>query len=776
VSGRTRAGTPAHIRSRSSFVGRRHDIDEARIRLQQSRLVSLVGPGGVGKTRLAEEIADRSARAFRDSVRWIDLASIRDPETLPSTAATALGVTDQSNRAVMDKVLEYLQARQALIVIDNCEHLLDAASLFVNDVLAGCSNVRILATSRQPLGIADEVVYELPPLSIPTTSAGHRAADLAAYESVSLLVERAQTVVSGFALTDANADSVAQVCIQLDGIPLAIELAATRLRSLSPAQLVGRLDHRFALLTGGYRSALPRQQTLRALIDWSYELCSESERALWARLSVFVASLDLQAAETVCGDGTAPDRQVANVLDGLVSKSLVMVDRSTEPLRYAQLMTVREYGQELLDASGDGDVIYRRHRDHYLQRALRSADNWFGRDQSQLLAQLRTDHANLIAALDWSLHKDDLQAAAALAVALRYHWIAGGNLSDGRIRLERLLTRLTPMTIERGNALWVTAWTALIQGDHDGALRHLDECAAVAATLQDRRLRAHHDHWAALHALFTGATAEAIRLYQDAIEIHESAGDTAASLTALFQLAMAQIYDGKPEAALETAAHVIEVADEHGERWNKAYALWVSSVAHYHLGDIGSAVDSASRALNIQRDFKDKICTALSVEVIAWCAQTVHEFDRSAALFGAAAVVWHRLGTSVAAFGPHIERDSQSSLMKVKASLRDSDFGRLSTPRAGFSIDDAVDLALDVRPERVQPARPRPSPLTKRESEVAELLAQGLSNRDISAKLVISSRTVDGHVERILNKLGMRSRTQVVAWVQSRSRSANQGS
>lgn len=225
-----------------------------------------------------------------------------------------------------------------------------------------------------------------------------------------------------------------------------------------------------------------------------------------------------------------------------------------------------------------------------------------------------------------------------------------------------------------------------------------------------------------------------------------------------------------------TAAHVIEVADEHGERWNKAYALWVSSVAHYHLGDIGSAVDSASRALNIQRDFKDKICTALSVEVIAWCAQTVHEFDRSAALFGAAAVVWHRLGTSVAAFGPHIERDSQSSLMKVKASLRDSDFGRLSTPRAGFSIDDAVDLALDVRPERVQPAGPRPSPLTKRESEVAELLAQGLSNRDISAKLVISPRTVDGHVERILDKLGMRSRTQVVAWVQSRSRSANQGS
>ncbi|SEC89104.1 ATP-binding protein [Rhodococcus koreensis] len=754
----------------TSFIGRRREIEEARARLQQSRLVSLLGAGGVGKTRLAEELAVRSARAFRDSVRWIDLAPVRDPGALPSTAAAALGVTDQSSRAVMDKVIDHLQSRHLLIVLDNCEHLLSAASEFVGTVLASAPEVRILTTSREPLGIAGEFTYLLPPLSTPGDIEGCRAADIAPFESVSLLVERAQGVVADFRLTDANAPAIAQLCNQLDGIPLAIELAAARMRSLSASQLVERLDQRFALLTGGDRAALPRQQTLRALIDWSYELCSDTERLLWSRLAVFPGSFDLDAAEAISGFGALSDSPVIDVLDRLVGKCLVTVDRSTERLRYSQLMTVREYGHELLELSGERDEMYRRHLEHYSERARRSSLDWCGPGQSATLAGLRIDHPNLVAALDWALHDDSQRAAAAeLAVALRYHWIAGGNLSDGRIRLERILQRLTEPTRERGDVLWVTAWTALIQGDRDAAREHLDECTAIATALGDERLRAHADHWAGIHAVFSGRPADAILLFRDAIAVHRAVGDTASALTASFELGMAQTYDGRLDDALETCRDVIAVADRHGEKWNKAYALWVSSVAYFHLGRADDAVDAAQQALRIQRDFKDKICTALSIEVLSWVATSSGDANAAATLCGAAKGVWHRLGTSVAAFGPQITDDSQSSERDAARMVGPGEFAQLATPAIRLTIEQAVDLALGTRTEDAAAPVAEASPLTKREQEIAELLAQGLSNRQIAERLVISRRTVDGHVEHIFDKLAVSSRTQVAAWVAARA-------
>ena len=321
--------------------------------------------------------------------------------------------------------------------------------------------------------------------------------DIAPFESVSLLVERAQGVAADFRLTDANAARHRAAVQSARRDPARHRArrgpAAVAVRS----QLVERLDQRFALLTGGDRAAMPRQQTLRALIDWSYELCSDTERLLWSRLAVFPGSFDLEAAEAISGFGALSDSPVIDVLDRLVGKCLVTVDRSTERLRYSQLMTVREYGHELLELSGERDELYRRHLEHYSERARRSSLDWCGPGQSEILAELRIDHPNLVAALDWALHDDSQRAAAAeLAVSLRYHWIAGGNLSDGRTRLERILLRLTEPTRERGDVLWVTAWTALIQGDRDAAREHLDECTAIATALGDERLRAHADHWA----------------------------------------------------------------------------------------------------------------------------------------------------------------------------------------------------------------------------------------------------------------------------------------
>ncbi|QTJ67094.1 LuxR family transcriptional regulator [Rhodococcus sp. ZPP] len=754
----------------TSFIGRRREIEEARARLQQSRLVSLLGVGGVGKTRLAEELAVRSARAFRDSVRWIDLASVRQPEAVPSAAAVALGVTDQSSRAVMDKVIDHVQSRHMLIVLDNCEHLLSAAAELVSTVLAAAPEVRIVTTSREPLSIAGEYVYMLPPLSTPGEIEDCRAADIAHFESVSLLVERAQSVVADFQLTDTNARAVAQLCNRLDGIPLAIELAAARLRSLSPSQLVERLDKRFALLTGGDRGAMPRQQTLRALIDWSFELCSDTERLLWARLSVFSGSFDLDAAEAICGFGDLSDTPVIDVLDRLIGKCLVTVDRTTEQLRYSQLMTVREYGHELLEKSGDSEELFHRHLEHYSTRADRSSIDWCGPGQSEILAGLRIDHPNFVAALDWSLRDASQRAAAArLAVALRYHWIAGGYLSDGRIRLERILQHLAAPTRERGDVLWVTAWTALIQGDHDAALAHLDECTHLATALGDHRLRAHADHWRGIHAVFSGKPADAIRLFHDAITVHRSLGDLASVLTASFELGMAQTYDGQLDSALRTCGEVIAVADAHGEKWNKAYALWVSSVAYFHLGRHDDAVEAAEQALRIQHDFKDKICTALSIELLSWVAASSGDAGGAATLSGAAKGVWRRLGTSVVAFGPHITEDSLTSERRAARTIGADEFARLAAPAVGLTIDQAVDLALGTRPDAAPTPPAEASPLTRREQQIAELLAEGLSNRQIADALVISRRTVDGHVEHILDKLAVSSRTQVAAWVAARA-------
>ncbi len=757
-------------RSLTSFVGRRRELDAARACLQHAHLVSLIGPGGVGKTRLAEELAARSARAFRDSVRWIDLAAVRDPDTVPSAAAAALGVTDQSNRPVLDKLADHTRSRHMLIVVDNCEHLLPAVITLVTTLLDAAPEIRIVTTSREPLGIAGEQTYVLPPLGTPPAGTGCRAVDIAPFEAVTLLVERARNTVSGFELTDANADAVAQLCRSLDGIPLAVELAATRLRSLSPSQLVERIDRRFALLTGGNRSALPRQQTLRALIDWSHDLCSDDERLLWARLSVFPGSFDLEAAEAVCGFGALPEDEIVDLLDRLVAKSLVGTDRATEDLRYLQLMTVREYGAELAESIGETAELFRRHRDHYAARAARSAQDWCGSTQREILTRLRIDHPNHIAALDWSLREESSSPTTAeFAVALRYHWIAGGNLADGRSRIERILHSATDPVRERGDALWVAAWIALIQGDHDAAEQHLIECHSLAATLADDRLRAHADHWAALHALFRGRTADAIAGYESAIGVHRAHGDTAAVLTASFQLAMAQIYDGRADDALTTCNAVLDLSGRYGENWNRAYSLWVSSLVHLHQGASGAAVDAARDALRIQRSYKDKICTALSIEVLAWTCAGSGDPRRSAQLFGAADAVWTRLGTDIAAFGPHVTDDSRAARRRAVDALGEAAFGKLAAEQAGTTIDEAVAFALGESTTAETTGPKTVSPLTKRELEIAMLIAEGRSNRAVAEHLVISSRTVDGHVERILAKLGFASRTQIAAWVAART-------
>jgi predicted ATPase/DNA-binding CsgD family transcriptional regulator len=768
------AGRPRAHAVLTSFVGRRRELAEAKKAMTESRLVTLTGPGGVGKTRIAYELAERSRRAFRDGSWVVELASVEDESSLASIVASSLAVDDQSNRAPTRKLVDHLRERQLLIVLDNCEHLLAPVADLVDTMLAASPGLRILATSREPLGIAGEHNCSVPPLTTPPVDGKLTPECVDQYEAVRLLVDRARDITPDFGVTHENSDAVVQLCNRLDGIPLAIELAATRLRSLSLTQIVERLDRRFQLLTGGNRVAVPRQQTLRALIDWSYELCTESEKLLWTRLSVFTGSFDLDAAEQVCGFGALQRDDVVDVLDRLVAKSILVIDRDGELVRYRMLMTVREYGAELLELAGEYLTVRRRHRDHYRRNAIHVVERWCGPGQAAALAALRRDHSNLMSALEWSITTPgELDPGAELAEFLRYHWIAGGFLGDGRRWLEQILTAMDPSSPQRGETLWVAAWVALIQGDRDPAVRWLAEGEELARQKGDERLAAHVAQWTAIHRLFSGELPAAIALFEQSIAGHVACDDRASELTALFQLAMAQTYAGRHHDALRTCAHALELSSEHDERWTHAYSLWISGVARWHLGDLDGAQRDAEGALRLQRDFKDSICTALTIELVSWVALARSDYGRAAKLLGASNAVWTALGTTIEAFGPHIHRDSVESADKVAKALGPKRFAELSQQHRRLSKVEAIDLALGV--SKSVEAQPAGSPLTKREREIAALIAQGLSNRAVAESLVISPRTVDGHVERILAKLDFTSRTQIASWVASSNIDAKSG-
>lgn len=780
----------------TSFIGRRRELTEARELMSRSRLLTLVGPGGVGKTRLAVELASRSRKVFGDGVWIVELAELEDGALVGSQIAAALRLPDQSNRSSLQRIADFVQDRHLLLVLDNCEHLLDAVSVLAARLLDRAGKLRIVATSREPLGIFGEQVYSVLPLAAPLDSAAERAA-IETFDSVRLLVDRARNVDPNFEINESNRLAVAQLCQRLDGIPLAIELAATRLRAVSIVQLLERLDRRFDLLTGGSRAAMPRQQTLRALVDWSYELCSLDERLLWARLSVFAGGFDVEAAEEVCGFGQLTRHGVLDLIDHLVAKSLVIAEGVYDTqtggsvrVRYRQLMTFREYGTELLESIGETTEIRRRQRDHYLARAAATVELWCGPHQAERLMAARRDHANFLSALEWSASTaGEERAGLHLAALLRYHWAAGGNLADGRRWLDRMLKLATDPGPERGGALWVAAWICLVQGDREPARQHIAECRVIAENLKDPALAAQADHWEALYEVFEGHVEHAVELFAAAISVHRQVGDTAWVLYASFLLAWTQMYAGRIEEALATCREVIKVSNTYGERWARSYGNAVMGLCQWHIGDLNAARQSQIAALETQRDFPDGLCIALTIEQMSWTAASNGHYESAAVLYHAAQAVWRGIGTAISAFGP-VVKDFEQMAAQVRRELGATEFDAILAGCPEPSQDQAIELALSAAHtgyasvDAMMPStqgsvghrnagvgflglyeEQADTALTKREAQIAALIAEGRSNKDIAAELVVSPRTVGGHVERILAKLGFNSRTQIASWV-----------
>ncbi|WP_162795641.1 ATP-binding protein [Nonomuraea lactucae] len=687
--------------------------------LSRSRLVSLTGVGGVGKTRLALKVAAASRRAFRDGLYLVDLARVDDGELIAQTVATALGLQSRSAESLPAHLANHLADRRLLIVMDNCEHLLEACAVFVDQMLKSAPGLHFLVTSRTVLGIDGEQVFPVAPLSAPDpgqelstaapdqaapdqaapdqAAANQAAVSLAAvnqYEAVALLADRAKAVSPGFSVTEDNARLVATLCARLDGIPLAIELAAARLRSLSLGQLVEQLDDRFGLLTSGRRNAPPRQQTLRGMIDWSHGLCSAEERLLWARLSVFPGDFDLDAAEGTCAGDDLPLDDIVDLIDALVSQSILVRTEHDDGLRMRMLETIRQYGRDRLAESGEADQVQRRHCDFHLDLAERHLRQWCGPGQEAAMARWRADHENLRAALEWSSAEPDrAQRALALGAALRYHWCIGGYLGEGRRWLDQALAVGHDATPARTGALWVAAWVSVLQGDHAAAAQRIRECAGLAARTGDTAAQAQLMTLLGNDALAQGQLRDAVSWSRQAVAAHRRTGDTDGLLLSMFILARALSHLGDGEHAAATAEEALAVSRECGEHCRRSYLLWSLGYDMWRLGDLPAADDLTRQALSIQQGFNDGVGAAMAIELLAWIAASQGRFGEAARLIGAANAVWRRTGTTIGAFEPladcHVTCEEQAI-----GALGQVDYQAALAESVGSDIQEAIGHAL----------------------------------------------------------------------------------
>ncbi|GHF07738.1 LuxR family transcriptional regulator [Amycolatopsis deserti] len=747
----------------TSFVGRRQELADIRRLLSAARLVTLTGLGGVGKTRLAVRAAVGLKRAFPDGVHFAELAALDDPALLPQTVATALGLRDEAVEPA-DRLAQFLGDRQVLLVLDNCEHLTDACATLIGKLLAATSGLRVLATSRQRLSVEGEHLLPVEPLSLPERSGTTEGTD--GWDAMSLFADRAAAVSPGFAVTAQNEPLIAAICRHVEGLPLAIELAAVWLRTLSLAELNDRLTDRFALLTEASRTAPARQQGLEALVDWSYRLCLPAEQRVWERLSVFRGGFDLPAAEYVCVGEDIGGDTVLGLLAGLVDKSVLVRVRETygHSARYRMLETLAEFGAARLAEHGDPAASARRHRDFFRALAHRFTEEKITARQQDWIARLHSEHANLRAALESWLEEPDPRPALEMAGNLSTFWIAGGHLVEGSRWLDRVLQLDGGPSRERARALHASLLTCTWLGVRKGFAGRLREYRSIAAELDDAVISAELLVCEGVSRYFLGDPRRACELLEKAQEACREIGNDGLSLQILPYLALARFALGEPDAE-QAGEQAVELCAAHGNPpWYTALAVWVLGLALWRRGDLQRAQRLQREAIRLREPAGDHSGIALSLESLAWCAASERRFDRAARLLGAAATAWRLSGAG--RIEPALQQVSRThAALPAREALGRQVFEQEYARGASMTLDKAVAFALDERRTQATPESPSRNPLTARESEIAALVAKGLSNRQIAGQLVISQRTAETHVEHILAKLGFSSRSQIAAWI-----------
>ena len=597
-------------RELTTFVGRDDDLLEAKRALMSARLVTLTGPGGVGKTRLAVELAARLIADFEDGVWLVELGDLSDGAFVPQAIADTVGVREQPGRELLAELTDYLAHRELLLILDNCEHLVADAARATNAILRRCPEVRIVATSREGLGVPGEAIFAVPSLAVPA-AASRRAnrESLARYDAVRLFAERAAAIQPSFELSAANAEAVVRICRCLDGVPLALELAAARVRALSVEQIATRLDSSFRLLTGGSRVAVSRHQTLQAAMDWSYELLSDEERAVLRRLAVFAGDFELEAAEAVCHGETVAQDEVLDLLVRLVDKSLLVADVGGSEVAYRLLGTIRQYARERLEEAGEAEEAGQRHRDWYLRLVEQAKFEFLqGPESSAWLERLEREHENLRVALEFSAQEaGGGDAGLRLAAGLWRFWEIRGHLEEGRAWLERMLagTASAPSAL-RANALTGAGVLASMQGDYPGANAFHEESLALHRQLGNVNSIAYALNNLANVAVQQGDYQRARALYEEGDELTRSVGDVRGMCFNMVNLADVEARLGDAAAARRHFDEAVRTFQGHGDLWGMAFALDSFGQVERTAGDLEEARLLHEQALTISRRLGDE--------------------------------------------------------------------------------------------------------------------------------------------------------------------------
>jgi predicted ATPase/class 3 adenylate cyclase len=632
----------------TSFIGRESEMKEIKDLLRSARLLALLGAGGCGKTRLALQVAADLLEEYPDGIWIVELAPLSDPGLIAQRVASIIGVREESNNSMADereqlglvesrtiwkKLTDFLHSKRLLLLIDNCEHMIEDSARFTESLLQSCPYLCILATSREALGIRGESTYRVPPLSLPDPHQPLSVEQLAQYESVKLLVDRATAAWPDFKLTGSNADAVAHICRRLDGIPLAIELAASRVRALSVEEIAARLDDRFRLLTGGSRTALPRQQTLKALLDWSYSLLSEKEQVFLRRLSVFAGGWTLEAVEAICSDEIIARGEVLDLLTHLVDKSLVLFEERNGQPRYRTLETVRQYSQDRLLESGEAEIVRRRHRDCYLELAEWMEPELWSSVQEVWLDQLETEHDNLRAAMEWSLVDHEAEKAVRLAGALWWFWYVRGYWSEGRDWLSQVLEKSeSTSTFSRAKALQGAGVLSWRQGDYEQAKALCEAGLTLFRELGDTKGVAFSLNTLGLVARDQGHYKRALELLEESLSLFREAEDKHGIALSLYVLGRVAWRQKEYRRAGVLCQESLALSQELGYKRGMAYSLDILGRVAWDQGNDRQAQQLCEESLMLFRELGEKQGIAHSLRRLGLIARHQGDFQRATAL------------------------------------------------------------------------------------------------------------------------------------------------
>jgi predicted ATPase/DNA-binding SARP family transcriptional activator/class 3 adenylate cyclase/DNA-binding CsgD family transcriptional regulator len=770
--------------SLTSFVGREREQQYVEELVVSSRLLTLTGAGGVGKSRLAMVVARDLLDRFADGVRLVELGSLSDASLVPQAVADVLDVRERASHEMVGAIVDRLQLRELLLILDNCEHLIDACATLAETLLSSCPRLMILVTSRESLGVPGEVTWTVPPLGVPDFSPGATDEEiierLSEVESVQLFVERARQRQPSFSLAPSNVRAVVDIARRLDGLPLAIELAAARVGVLSPQQIAERLEDALALLTqrvpGGRRTALPQHQTLRATLDWSYELLDRQERALFNRLSVFAGGWTLDGAERLGAGPEIPVEDVLDVLSRLMDKSLALASARPDGVRYRMLRPIRQYGLERLAESGEAESVHRLHASEFLWIAEEAEKQLKGADQNRWLRTLDTELDNIRAALGWALQSTDepdtgrLEIGLRIAGALWQFWHSRGHIGEGRAWLRRGLEQAAgvPAAV-RAKALQNAGFHAHQQNEVTDAVAQLEESLEIYRGLGDKRSTADVLERLGDALIATGDHEAARERHEESLAIRRTIGDHWGISKSLNSMWLFLLLGGDPDGALafleEALVHSRTIGDQRGI----AMTLHNIGMVALESGRFDQAFEPLAGSLEIFYRQEDKRDCSFCLEALARLAGAQGMPRKAARLFGAAAA--QRADIDDRLSPDRVEWLEQA--MNASRSEEDERSWHTAWEEGhGMPLARAVEYALsgEDAPARPQPpkgaaADGRPSVLSPRELEVAGLITEGLTNRQIAARLIIAERTVDTHVGKILSKLELSSRAQVAAWI-----------